>query len=171
MYDVTVAASPRYGNSVPQVETTGIAGAVHRATAAALLCATCVLVYSYYLGSDQVRRRVPTGARSRHDRECTMPYFVLMTRLAPESMEHARGRRAMGKEWLEKVKAHCQSVNWIAHYALLGPYDFMDIYEAPDIETAQRVSLISRAEGALTAESWPAIPYDKFLGLMEEVEP
>jgi uncharacterized protein with GYD domain len=45
----------------------------------------------------------------------------------------------------------------------------MDIYEAPDSETAHRVSLISRAEGALTAESWPAIPYDRYLAILQEV--
>lgn len=100
-----------------------------------------------------------------------MPVFVLMTRLAPEALRDARGRRAMGKEWLEKVKTSCPSVKWIAHYATLGPYDFMDIYEAPDVETAHRVSLISRAEGALTAESWQALPYDQFLDLLEEVHP
>ena len=41
---------------------------------------------------------------------------------------------------------------------------------APDVETAHRVSLISRSEGAVTAESWQALPYDQFLGLMEQVE-
>ena len=45
-------------------------------------------------------------------------------------------------------------IRWIDHYALLGPYDFMDIYEAPDVETAHKISLISRAEGAVSAESW-----------------
>jgi uncharacterized protein with GYD domain len=99
-----------------------------------------------------------------------MPVFVLMTRLAPETLNDARGRRAMGKEWLKRVHASCPDVKWIAHYALLGRYDFMDIYEAPDVKTAHRVSLISRAEGAVTAESWPALPYDQFLGLMEKVE-
>ena len=77
----------------------------------------------------------------------------------------------MGKEWLEKVRTTCPEVKWIAHYALLGPYDFMDIYEAPDVETAHKVSLISRTEGALSAESWQALSYDRFLGLMDEVEP
>jgi uncharacterized protein with GYD domain len=99
-----------------------------------------------------------------------MPRFVLMTRLAPDSLHDARGRRAMGKEWLKKVHKACPDVRWLEHYALLGPYDFMDIYEAPDVETAHRVSLISRAEGALTAESWQALPYDQFLGLLEEVQ-
>lgn len=98
-----------------------------------------------------------------------MPRFVLMTKLAPESMHDAAGRRAMGKEWMKKVKQVCPRVSWHGHYALLGPYDFLDIYEAPDVETAQQVALISRAEGAVTAESWPAVAYDEFLVLLEEV--
>jgi uncharacterized protein with GYD domain len=76
---------------------------------------------------------------------------------------------SMGKEWIEHVRRACPEVKWTAHYALLGPYDFMDIYEAPDIETAHKVSMISRSEGALIAESWQAMPYDRFLGLLEEV--
>ena len=99
-----------------------------------------------------------------------MPNFVLMTRLAPETVQDAGGRRAMSKEWIKKVHTQCPEVKFLHHFALLGPYDFMDIYEAPDIETAQRVSLISRAAGALSAESWPALPYDRFLGLLEEVQ-
>jgi uncharacterized protein with GYD domain len=98
-----------------------------------------------------------------------MPIFVLMTKLAPDALHDAGGRRAMGKDWLGKVQKACPEVKWQGHFALLGPYDFMDIYEAPDVETAQRVSLISRSEGALTAESWPAVPYDRFLKLMDSV--
>jgi uncharacterized protein with GYD domain len=100
-----------------------------------------------------------------------MPTFVLMTRLAPASAHDAASRRAMGKDWLQKVKSLCPQVKFLAHYAILGPYDFMDVYEAPDVETAHRVSLISRAEGALSAESWQALPYERFLTLLEEVQP
>lgn len=100
-----------------------------------------------------------------------MPIFVLMTRLAPTSAQDAAGRRAMGKDWLKKVKTMCPQVKFLSHYAILGPYDFMDVYEAPDVETAHRVSLISRAEGALSAESWQALPYERFLALLEEVQP
>ncbi|MCD4751062.1 MAG: GYD domain-containing protein [Thermoanaerobaculales bacterium] len=100
-----------------------------------------------------------------------MPKFVLMTRLSPEAVHDAKVRRAMGREWLNKVKAACPEVKWLAHYAILGPYDFMDVYEAPTVETAHKVSLISRAEGAVSAESWQALPYEEFLGLLEEVEP
>ena len=100
-----------------------------------------------------------------------MPRFVLMTRLAPESLHDAEVRRAMGRAWLKKVQSACPEVEWIAHYAILGPYDFMDNYDAPTVETAHKVSLISRAEGAVSAESWQALPYDDFLNLLEEVEP
>ena len=100
-----------------------------------------------------------------------MPKFVLMTKLSPESVRDAQVRRAMGRAWLTKVKNACPEVKWIAHYAILGPYDFMDIYEASTVEAAHKVSLISRAEGAVSAESWQALPYDEFLGLLEEVEP
>jgi len=100
-----------------------------------------------------------------------MALFILMTRLAPGSVKDAGTRRAMGKEWLGKVKSACPEVKWLSHYALLGPYDAMDVYEAPDVETAHKVSLISRSEGALSAESWPALPYERFLEILEEVHP
>ncbi len=99
-----------------------------------------------------------------------MPTYVLMSRLSPEAMEDPRGRKTVGKEWMKRVTQVCPDVKWIAHYALLGPYDFMDIYDAPDIETAHRVSLVSRSEGALTAESWQAITYDEHLKLLAEVQ-
>ncbi len=98
-----------------------------------------------------------------------MPVFVLMTRLAPESMHDAAGRKAMGKEWLQRVRSACPEVKFSAHYALLGPYDFMDIYEAPDVETAHKVSMLSRAEGAVSAESWQALPYERYLGLLSDI--
>jgi uncharacterized protein with GYD domain len=100
-----------------------------------------------------------------------MPTFVLMTRLAPEALRDAEVRKAMGRAWLKKVKVACPEVKWIAHYHILGPYDFMDIYEAPSVNVAHKVSVISRAEGAVTAESWQALPYDDFLHLLEEIKP
>ena len=57
----------------------------------------------------------------------------------------------------------------MAHYALLGPYDYLDIYEAPDEEIAAKVSLISLQTGAFQAESWVAIPYKRFVELAEEI--
>ena len=99
-----------------------------------------------------------------------METFVLMTKLSPELLGDPRGREAAGKAWLRKVASLCPDVKWLGHYAILGPYDFMDIYEAPDVDTAQRVSLISRSEGAVSAESWQALPYDRYLEVLGEVQ-
>lgn len=98
-----------------------------------------------------------------------MAMYVLMTKLAPECIGGVENRRTRGKDWMEKVNKACPEVNWIAHYALLGRYDFMDIYEAKDDAVAHKVSLISRNEGALAAESWPAIEYDEHLALLQEI--
>lgn len=99
-----------------------------------------------------------------------MSTYVLMTKLGPEVMKDPRGRKVVGQEWKQRVASLCPEVSWLAHYALLGPYDFIDIYEAPSEEIAVKVSLISRASGALIAESWAALPYDSFLTLADAVE-
>ncbi len=99
-----------------------------------------------------------------------MPTYVLMTKLSPAVLTDPRGRKTVGKEWKKLVDRTCPGVRWVAHYALLGRYDFMDIYEAPDDATAHKVSLLSLTQGAVSAESWPALPYDEFLRIAESVE-
>lgn len=98
-----------------------------------------------------------------------MQTYILMTKLSPELARQTKQRAEIGREWLEQVKKKCPAVRFIDHYALLGPYDFLDIYEAPDAETAAKVSMISLANGALQAESWTAIPYKRFLELAKEI--
>jgi uncharacterized protein with GYD domain len=99
-----------------------------------------------------------------------MSVYVLMTKLGPRVLEDKRGRKQVGKEWKALVEKICPGIKFLSHYALLGPYDFMDIYEAKSDEDAIKVSLLSRASGALVAESWPAQPYDKYIELATAVE-
>jgi uncharacterized protein with GYD domain len=98
-----------------------------------------------------------------------MQTFVLMTKLAPEMSKQVKDQEKFGRVWLEQVKGKCPEVNFVSHYALLGPYDFLDIYEAPDEETAAKVSMISLQTGAFLAESWVAIPYKRFVELADEI--
>lgn len=98
-----------------------------------------------------------------------MQTYILMTKLSPELARQMRQRAEIGREWLDRVKEKCPEVRFINHYALLGAFDFLDIYEAPDAETAAKVSMISLAHGALQAESWTAIPYKRFLELSKEI--
>ncbi|MDZ7290367.1 MAG: GYD domain-containing protein [candidate division KSB1 bacterium] len=98
-----------------------------------------------------------------------MQTFILMTKLSPEMAKQVKDRAQLGRAWLEQVKQKCPEVKFVAHYALLGPYDFLDIYEAPDAETAAKVSMISLSNGAFQAESWTAIPYKRFVELAEGI--
>jgi uncharacterized protein with GYD domain len=99
-----------------------------------------------------------------------MPTYVLMTKLSSSSVHDPKGRKNAGQEWKKKVEKQVPGIKWISHYALLGPYDFIDVYEAPDQDAAFKVSMLSRELGALTAESWPAIPYEKYLPIVDAVE-
>ncbi len=98
-----------------------------------------------------------------------MQTYILMTKLAPDVLRQMKDRAKLGRNWLEQVRQKCPEVKFIVHYAILGQYDFLDIYEAPDEETAAKVSMISQANGALQAVSLPAIPYKKFLKLVEDI--
>ena len=98
-----------------------------------------------------------------------MKTFVLLTKLSVKSSQNMKDRKQLGRDWLEQVKEKCPGVKFISHYAILGRYDFLDIYEAPDEETAAKVSMISLSNGAFEAESLFAIPYKRFLELTEEI--
>jgi len=98
-----------------------------------------------------------------------MQTYILLTKLSPELSRRMKDRENIGKTWIEQVRIKCPEVRFISHYALLGQYDFLDIYEAPDEETAAKVSMISQANGALHAQSLIAIPYKRFVELTEEI--
>ena len=104
-----------------------------------------------------------------------MKTFVLMTKLArrdapvTEIGAKIHDRSRSGRAWLEEIKKNCPEINFKAHYALMGYWDSMHIYEAPDEETAAKVSLLTRNYAA-QVESWLALPYDIILKLTEEIE-
>jgi len=98
-----------------------------------------------------------------------MPTYVLLTKLSPDIAQQMKERARLGRTWLDQVKKTCPEVRFISHYALLGQFDFLDIYEAPNDRTAAKVSIISQANGAFQAQSLPAIPYMEYLDLIGEI--
>ena len=78
-------------------------------------------------------------------------------------------RETIGRKWFEEVKTKCPEAKWIDHYALLGAFDFMDIYEAPDEEVAAKVSMIAMSKGAVEAETWAALPNKRFLEVAKQL--
>jgi len=101
--------------------------------------------------------------------------YVMMTKFAAQDAHLVEfGSRVLdrvrnGDAWLEQIIEECPEVTFRSHYALLGYWDFMDIYEAPDEETAAKVSLLSRAHGAHQVESWPAIPKGRLKELTQGI--
>ncbi len=98
-----------------------------------------------------------------------MPTFILATKLSTQGLGELEKRESVGRGWLDTVKRKCPEVKWLHHYALLGPYDFLDIYEAPNEDVAVKVSMITMSLGAAKAESWTAIQYKKYLDIVKDL--
>ena len=98
-----------------------------------------------------------------------MQTYILLTKLSPDVTRQMKDREKIGRTWMDQVRERCPEVKFVAHYALLGQYDFLDIYEAPDEEIAAKVSMISQANGASQAQSLIAFPYKRFLELTQEI--
>lgn len=104
-----------------------------------------------------------------------MKTFVLMSKLNPkggtlvEVASTLRDNARVARSWIDRAKKVCPEATFVAHYAILGSYDFMDIYEAPDEETAAKISMLCGADGTFTVESWTAIPRQRMTELAEQM--
>jgi len=52
-------------------------------------------------------------------------------------------------------------------WATLGEFDFVNVVDAPDIETVAKVSLALSARGSTRIETLPALEVDEFLRTLE----
>jgi uncharacterized protein with GYD domain len=95
-----------------------------------------------------------------------MVTYVVLTRLTPESVKSPGDLRRLEKAVGERVRNECPDVKWIANYAVLGPYDYLDIFEAPDETAAAKVVMIIRSFGHATTETWTALPWERFESLI-----
>jgi uncharacterized protein with GYD domain len=91
-----------------------------------------------------------------------MPTYVMLTRLTPESGRSPAELKRLAKAVSDHVRKECPQVKWVANYAILGPYDYLDIFEAPDEITAAQVVMITRSYGHVQTETWTAMPWERF---------
>jgi len=98
-----------------------------------------------------------------------MPSFVLLTRLSPQALHQPRSFETLERRVAQQVQAHCPEVKWLNSYALLGPWDYIDIIDAPDLEAATRVSVLVRSLGQAQTEIWPAMAWPAFKALLSSL--
>jgi len=91
----------------------------------------------------------------------------MLTKLSPEALTRPGAVAELNKKVEERVRLECPGVKWIANYAVLGSCDYLDIFDAPDTDTATRVALLVRSFGHATTETWVATPWDRFLVLAQ----
>ncbi len=90
-----------------------------------------------------------------------MPIYIMLTNLTDEGANTIKRNPARIKEVNKDVEALGAKV--LAQYAILGPYDFINILEAPDNQTIARVSVKLASRGTLRIQTMPAIPINDFI--------
>jgi uncharacterized protein with GYD domain len=97
-----------------------------------------------------------------------MATYILLTRLAPEAVSDPKFIEILERKVTDRIHKQCPEVKWISSYSVLGPYDYVDIFEAPDSEAATKVALIIRSFGLGTTETWIATPWDRFVDIAKK---
>ncbi len=95
-----------------------------------------------------------------------MTTFLMLSTIGPDGAATLREN----PDRLNAVNAEVEAmgVRVKAQWALLGPYDFCTVLEAPDEGTIARVALILGARGTLKTLTLAAIPIDEYIEKVRE---
>ena len=96
---------------------------------------------------------------------CT-PTYILLSTLTAEGRKTVRERPNRIQEVDREMEA--MQVKVISQHAVVGPYDFVNIVEAPDNQTIIKASVELGARGTVKIESMPAIPIEEFIKAIKE---
>lgn len=90
-----------------------------------------------------------------------MATFILLSTLTDDGAQTVRAepdRILVVNQELERMGVHV-----VSQWAVLGPYDFVNVVEAPDNVTIARVSATLSSRGTVRIMTLPAIPVDEFI--------
>lgn len=95
-----------------------------------------------------------------------MPLYVLMSTLTDEGWKTVKEKPERIKEVNREIEKYGAKV--LYQYATLGPFDFVNVVEAPDNRTIARISLELGSRGTVQIKSMPAIPIDEFISAVKK---
>ena len=95
-----------------------------------------------------------------------MPMYILLSTLTPEGRKTIKENAERIREVNKEIEAFGAKV--VTQYAVLGPYDFVNIVEAPDNEAIARVSLELGSRGTIEIMSMPAMTINEFISMAEK---
>src|SRR5271157_1334376 len=95
-----------------------------------------------------------------------MPTYLLLSTLTDDGWKTVKEKPERIKEVNKELEE--LGVRVISQYALLGPYDFANIVEAPDNKTISKVSIELGSRGTIKIMSMAAIPIDEFITSMKK---
>ena len=98
-----------------------------------------------------------------------MTTFILLSKISLEGARHVQSLAQMDLDFQQQLETRYPEVKRIASYALLGAYDFLHIFEAPDAKVAAKVALLANTFGVSTTETLTAIPFEEFREILDEI--
>ena len=90
-----------------------------------------------------------------------MPTYILLSSLNPGGLETLKERPERLREVNQEIERMGATVK--EQYAVLGPFDFVTILEAPDNATVAKISVSMGARGTVRIQSLPATPVEEFI--------
>ena len=90
-----------------------------------------------------------------------MATYIMLTTLTDEGRKTIKGNPQRIKEVNKEVEA--MGVKIIAQYAVLGPYDFVNILDAPDNKVVSKVAIELGSRGTLQTMTMAAMGLDEFI--------
>jgi len=88
-----------------------------------------------------------------------MATYVMLTTLTDEGRKTVKQNPQRIKEVNKEVET--MGVKIVAQYAVLGPYDFVNILEAPDNKTVAKVALELGSRGTIQTMTLPAMDIEE----------
>ena len=99
-----------------------------------------------------------------------MATYVMLTRVAPDVLKTPQSLQELERRAMDAIGQQCPEVKWRASYAVFGPYDYVDVFDAPNNETAAKVSTLIRTSGHAHSEIWPAFEWARFKQMLRELK-